>query len=380
MPEPTKPDIGIYYDMLKSIAPKEPSLSYLAKEWPNVDTWRTEARGKVIELLNFSPKDTPLNSSVDSRTEEDGLVSEEISYDMPYGPRTRGTFLYPKDHKGRLPAVLSLHDHGGFFYFGKDKNVECHSSSKLLEEHKRLHYGGKSWANEVAKRGFAVLSVDSFMWGSRKVPVESVNPALTAPLAGLEDGTDSYIQAYNDLADGLVSHFATNSLVHAGVPWEGPLFYEDQRSLDYLVSRAEVDPARMACGGLSGGGLRTVFLAGLDPRIKAGFAVGWMSTLGSMYRNHIRGHGLVMYVPQLSALLDIPDVIALHGPAPLMVQYDKEDGLFSLDGMMEADEKIHRVYEKMGQPQNYVGKFYPGKHKFDLQMQEDAWSWLEKIL
>ena len=34
------------------------------------------------------------------------------------------------------------------------------------------------------------------------------------------------------------------------------------------MSRDDVDANRIGCGGLSGGGIRTVFMGGLDPRIK----------------------------------------------------------------------------------------------------------------
>ena len=95
-----------------------------------------------------------------------------------------------------------------------------------------------------------------------------------------------------------------------------------------------------------------------------------------MLRNHIHGHGLVMYVPSLLKLLDIPDVISLRAPSPLLVQYDIEDRLFSLEGQKEADRKISSIYTKMGHPKNYVGSFYPGRHKFDVAMQEDAFDWL----
>jgi hypothetical protein len=99
-----------------------------------------------------------------------------------------------------------------------------------------------------------------------------------------------------------------------------------------------------------------------------------------MIRNHIHGHGLIMYVPHLLRLLDIPDVIALRAPASLLIQYDIDDGLFSLEGQREADRKVSQVYEKMGHPEKYSGRFYPGRHKFDVAMQDDAFDWLSETL
>jgi len=170
------------------------------------------------------------------------------------------------------------------------------------------------------------------------------------------------------------------TIVNAGASWPGIFSYEDRRSVDYLVTRPEIDPNRIGCGGLSGGGLRTIFLAGLDERIRCAFCVGFMSTMRGMLRNRIKSHRLFMYVPQLSHYLDLPDVIALRAPSPLMVQYDSDDELFTLEGQRQADEKIARIYSEIGHPGNYVGKFYPGPHKFDVEMQEDAFAWLGRHL
>jgi hypothetical protein len=131
------------------------------------------------------------------------------------------------------------------------------------------------------------------------------------------------------------------------------------------------------------GGLRTIFLAGLDERVRCAFCVGFMTTIRGVLRNNIRcppGHGLLMYVPELFRFLDLPDVIAMRTPAPLMVQYNEEDELFTPEGQHHANRKITDIYSKSGYPNNYVGKFYPGPHKFNVAMQEDAFKWLEGCL
>ncbi len=87
-----------------------------------------------------------------------------------------------------------------------------------------------------------------------------------------------------------------------------------------------------------------------------------------------------MYVPQLLSYLDLPDVISLLAPSPLMIQFNSEDELFSLEGQQDADRKIAQIYLKMGCSNNYVGKFYAGSHKFDVVMQKAAFEWLENWL
>ena len=55
-------------------------------------------------------------------------------------------------------------------------------------------------------------------------------------------------------------------------------YWDESRSIDYLLSRSEVDADRIGCTGLSGGGWRTNILAALDKRIKASVSVCWMTT------------------------------------------------------------------------------------------------------
>ena len=374
-----KPDLGTFFDAIDPISRSfEPSLSFLSKDWDDVDTWRDSSRKTIASLLGFNAKNVPLNPTVDSKIERSGIVTEEISYDLPYGPRTRGFFLYPQNRKEKLPTLLALHDHGGFYYYGKEKIVDVEMQSQALSDFKKVHYGGRSWASELASRGFAVLVIDVSLWGSRKVPLETVNPDLVRSFDGLKPDTGDYIRQFNDYWDSTEASITISTILHAGACWPGVHLFEDQRSIDYLLTRPEVDPERIGCGGLSMGGQRTIFLAGMDPRIKFAICVGFMSTVQKMLRNHIRGHGVGFYVPGLIRYMDLPDVISLHAPSPLMVLYDNDDGLFTLEGQHEADTKLAKIYSKMNSEKNYVGRFYEGPHKFDLQMQEEAFDWLKE--
>ncbi len=60
------------------------------------------------------------------------------------------------------------------------------------------------------------------------------------------------------------------------------------------------------------------------------------------------------------------------------MQYDLDDDLFTPAGMRAADARLAGHYASVGAPQNYTGQFYPGPHKFDLEMQAAAFDWLKQ--
>jgi dienelactone hydrolase len=288
--------------------------------------------------------------------------------------------MKPAGARGRLPAVLALHDHAGKKYWGWRKIARTSDKPHpLMREHHEGYYGGVAWANEIARRGYAVLVHDAFAFASRRVRYADVSEVLVGKRADRRPESPEEIEAYNAWAGGH-EHIMAKSLFCAGTTWPGVFWYEDQRALDVLCSRPDVDASRVACGGLSGGGLRTVMLAGLDPRIGAAFPAGFMSTWRDFLLNKCHTHTWMLYIPLLPGLLDFPEVLGLRVPRPTFVLNDSDDFLYTLPEMRRADRILRDVYRKAGAARNYRCAFYPGPHKFDLTMQRDAFDWLDGIM
>ena len=352
-------------------------LSFLHERWTDVESWRAQARGTVHGLLSYQPPACALDPAVLQSWERDGLVTERVSWAQPFGPRTEAFVVRPAGAVGRLPSVVALHDHGGFKYYGKEKIVDSPDEPPILREFKADAYGGVSWANELARRGYLVIAPDAYLWGSRKMPAESVPAMFTEKVLAEKPGSREYVEAYNQFA-GDYESLVAKSLFLSGTTWPGVMAWEDRRAVDYLVTRPDVDAARLGCAGLPGGGLRTIYLAGLDPRIRCAVCIGFMSTAREVLPDVVRWHTWMFHVPHLSALMDLPDVASLHGPLPLMVQYDREDPIWTLAGQEEAHEKLSKVFARMNAPEAYKGMFYPGPHKFDRPMQKDAFDWMDR--
>ena len=165
---------------------------------------------------------------VDSKAEAPGLVAEHVRYDTE--KKANGELetvpafvLRPEKGKERRPAVIVLHGTGG------NKEGERERAFML----------------ELAKRGFVTLSFDARYHGER---------------AGGAAKAEAYDRA-------IVRAWRAKP----GEPQEHPWFldtcWDIWRTLDYLETRADVDPARIGMIGFSMGGIETWLAGAVDSRV-----------------------------------------------------------------------------------------------------------------
>ena len=115
-------------------------------------------------------------------------------------------------------------------------------------------------------------------------------------------------------------------------------------------------------------------------RIAAAVVVGMMSTYDELLDHNVAGHSWMFFPAGWSRHGDWPDLAACRAPSPLLVQYDLDDELFTPSGMRAAHKRIAAHYQASGDVDAYVGQFYDGPHKFDVEMQEAAFVWLRRQL
>jgi dienelactone hydrolase len=343
--------------------------------------WREKARARLRECIAMPESGGVPRAEVVRRAELDGVEAELLRWQLPYGPPSEAVFLKPAGARGRLPAVLALHDHSGKKYFGHRKIARLTEDvHPLVREHVTENYGGLWWANELARRGYAVLAPDAFLFGSRRVRLPDVPRVLSGLLVEPPDPEEGReIVSYNRWA-AQHEHVVARSLFCAGTTLPGVVLGEDQRALDYLCSRAEVDPGRVGCCGLSSGGLRSLYLAGLDDRIAAAVCVGMMTTWRDFCFAKSYTHTWMIYPPGLPRDLDYPEILGLRVPLPTLVQNCRQDALFSPPEVDRADRMLAEIYEKAGAENRYRCSFYPGTHRFDRDMQAEAFAWLDNWL
>ena len=373
--------IGLYGQWASSLTEnKLPSMSFRNTEWPERDKWQKSAKMCLEKRLSIPDIRGIPEVTIIRKYNYDGLQVEELRWQLPYGRPTDAILLKPENAKTPLPGILAFHDHGGNKYFGTRKITKTNSvQHPVIIEHQQDYYSGKAWANEIAKRGYVVLVPDAFSFASRRVMFQDVPEGLRKGLNDDNPEDPKNIKAYNAWAADHESVLA-KSLFSAGTTWPGVFFGEDRKALDILCSRKDVDPDRIGCGGLSGGGTRTVFMGGLDPRIKCAVCVGFMTTWKDFLLNKSFTHTWMTFVPILPNELDFPEILGLRVPLPTMVLNDSEDDLYTLQEMNAADRILQDVFKKADAADRYKCSFYPGGHKFDSKMQTEAFDWFDHWL
>lgn len=366
--------LGIFSDWVDA-ARRQQSIYPIAVPGP-------QTRSLIFDMLGFChEEENPLEVKIESTWEKDGIVGEEVSWSVGYGPRTHAYVLKPANAKGSIPGIIALHDHSDFKFYGKEKIADGPEKTlSSLVDFRQIPYSGRAYANALAREGFVVLVHDVFLWGSRRFPLETMMETMgskTADLLRTSQISDE-VELYNTAAY-FHEHWVSKYCNILGTNMAGVVSFEDRVALNYLRSRADVDPKSIGCIGLSGGGNRAALLNATHESIRAAVIIGLMTTYPALL-DHNMSHTWMLFPFGWSRHGDWPDIAASRAPSPLLVQYNVQDELFTEDGMREAHMRLQNHYWNVGKPDAYVGQFYPGPHKFDLEMQSAAFEWLKKQL
>ncbi len=370
-------DIGNHAPLIESLAVHNPKLSYLEPRFRDLRKWKREAHAKLFELLHYAPAKVDPRAEVLHSEDRGDYTVDRIVFSTTPALRIPAFVLKPKK-PGKLPALVALHDHGGFYMWGKEKLVGLDGEHPVLTEFKKTYYAGRNIAEDLARAGYLVIVIDMHYWGDRRMLLPGDAADWKERPASL---TRERINAFNQRS-GQNEQWMARALYAAGATWAGLMLWDDIRTVDYLLTRSDVDPNRIGCVGLSVGGLRACYLTAADPRVKAGIVVGWMTSFPKQLREKIASAiGFTKLIPGIYQYLDYPDIASLAMPSPLLVINGGKDRLFDPDGVQIAYQKLRDCYKKAGIPERVQCSLYPdAPHEFNAAMQEEAWKFLSRWL
>jgi hypothetical protein len=212
------------------------------------------------------PERTPLNAQVYGLIDQGDYTVEKVHFESVPGFFVTGNLYRPKSKTSGAPGVLFAHGHwndGRFIDIGR-KAVR----REIVIGSERFENGGRSLLQslpvQVARMGCVCFHFDMIGYAD----CTQLSFELAHRFANQRPDMNS------EESWGLFSPQAESHLQSI----MGLQTWNAMRALDFLLSLPDVDAARVAVTGASGGGTQTMLLSGLDPRVTVSFPAVMVST------------------------------------------------------------------------------------------------------
>jgi dienelactone hydrolase len=170
-------------------------------------------------------------------------IREKVWFNTTPDLRVPAVVLVPKNVPKPAPAIVALHDHGGFYLWGKEKIVTMPDEHPALVDFRRQYYGGRSIATELVAQGYVVVIIDMFYWGERRMLLDDDPTDWRDRPPSL---TRERIQAFNSRASQN-EQLVGRTIYTAGFTWPGVMFWDERphRRLSADASRCRPATDRM---------------------------------------------------------------------------------------------------------------------------------------
>ncbi|GAC1587414.1 MAG: alpha/beta hydrolase family protein [Hymenobacter sp.] len=317
-------------------APRAAELARAAQSRAGAAAYRDSVRARFRRVLGPLPARTPLRAQVTGTLARDRYHIEKVIYEStPHHHVTAN--LYVPAGQGQKPGVLLFCGHEP-----EAKATVSYQKTAIL----------------LAQHGFVVLVIDPISQGERL----QLTDAAGQPLA--RGGTTEHT---------LLNAGAT--LLGRTTPAEE--LWDNERGLDYLLTRPEVDTARLGCLGNSGGATQTAYFIGFEKRMKV---AALCSYVASGERNlELTGptDGCVQLPGAGRARLDVADWPIMFAPKPLLVLAGRYD-FVDYAQIEAATAETRRIYTALGRPQQLSLFTYDDGHGISQPKREAAVAWFRR--
>jgi len=283
------------------------------EDWQARQLWVKE---KLNELVGPFPEKTPLNPRITEVVKKDGYRIEKVVFESMPGFYVVGCVFIPEKIKKKAPAIL---------------NVIGHSQEGFRGEIYQQVY------LNLVKKGFIVLAIDPIGQGE---DVQFFDPTIGDT-------------GFSKVGYSVVEHcYAGNLNFLSGKTLARYFTWDGIRSIDYLVSRKDVDPNRIGVTGFSGGGTVTSYVSAMDDRVKASVPCSWSTAC----RRHTETKGTqdaeTNFVGGLKAGISFEDLIEVRAPKPTLMTFTSRDQYLSIQGAREAYQEAKEAYNAYGSGEN----------------------------
>ena len=310
-------------------------LCFKAKNAKQALQWQKLLRSRLTRLMGgFPASKVPLQARVLASKNMGSYTKETVLFETQAHLTAYGYFLKPKGFRSPGPSVVCLPGHGR----GVDSIVG-------QDEHGRYRAFGQwgeyqaDFALQCVSQGLAVFALEQLGFGYRRDPA-----AMGRGPAG------SSCQP------------ASGSALLLGQTMMAWRVYDLIRTVDYLLTRPEVDKKRIGVMGISGGGATALFGAALDTRIRLAMVSGYFNT----FRDSIfsLSHCMDNYVPGLLRVAEMPDIAGLIAPRALFVESGSKDDIFPVAATQAAYKQTKKIFQRLGADSRLGMELFPEEHSF----------------
>lgn len=297
-------------------------------------------RAKFLEALGGFPEKTPLNPRVTGTLHRSGYRVEKLIFESLPGFYVTANVYVPTGVRPPFPAVVGVAGHS--------------ANGKAAAVYQR------GWISFV-KHGMLVLAFDPPGQGERS---EYFDAAAGRSRVGI--GTREHIQA------GLQCLLTGTNFARYET-WDGV------RAVDYLLTRPDVDPARIAVAGNSGGGTQSAYLAVVESRLAAAAPSCYITSWETLWHKPGPQDSEQVFTRFLADGLNFSDFLIAFAPKPLKVLAAIRD-FFPIEGARAAFAEARRVYEAAGVPDRISFFEYDDTHGWSRPRREATLQWFHRWL
>jgi len=263
----------------------------------------------IAGIGGLTSADTPLNPRVTGTVEGDGFRIEKIVFESrPRHYVTANLYLPLNRPAGRTAAVLFLSGH--------------HNTGKVVPEY-------RSVCQTLVRAGLIVLALDPVGRGER---LSYFEPETQTNPVGI--GTRDHDHA------GAQGRFLGDTLARY-------MLHDAMRGIDDLISRPEVDAAKIGVTGNSGGGTQTSLVMLADPRVAAAAPATFIMNRETYQRTGQPQDAEQIWPGFTGAGLDHEDILLAMAPKPVCVLAVTSD-FFPIEGTRRTVTRSRRVWELSG--------------------------------
>jgi dienelactone hydrolase len=304
-------------------------------------------RESIKAVLGAPPDHAPLVPETIGIDDMGGYRREKIKYQI--APREWGAayLLIPNDVERPAPAVFCHHRHNRDWRIGKSEVVGMAGDTS--------HAIGL----ELVQRGYIVFAPDAVSFEDR-----------AALGINHDDPLDAFLQNYAELSVRLLR----------GETLLKKVIWDANRGVDYMLTRPEIDPDRLAVMGFGYGAKMAIWLMAFDERVFAGVGHGSLGSMHAALRNRLPIQ-VEFSVPRLLQIADYDRILSLISPRPFLMSAATNDPESS--DAETVYQKAKRTYLRMGAGNRFSLYTYdddtaPGQ--FAGQARQRAYTWLDNWL